>query len=278
MTVIEREAGITRPGLYPGLSRPEYEAIDAINISKLEHFDRSAAHAREAMTHPAAPTDAMEFGTAVHCAILEPSRFAAEYVAAPEVDRRTTKGKQAWRDFEAEHPDATLLDAEDFVAVSRMRDSVWSHPIAMEMLGGAGHNEVGIVFAHEETGLVCKGLLDRVGGYLGWTWVIDLKTTPDARPREFSRSIRTYHYGAKAAYYLDGCNSVAPRTRRFAWIAVEKIPPYGVAVYEADPSAIEAGRSKYSRWLRLYEEAKRCNEWPGYAAEVQTLTAEETEW
>lgn len=274
----EQGADAPRPGLYPGLSRAAYEAINAVNVSTLEHFERSAAHAREAIIHPPAPTTAMDFGTAFHCAILEPFRFSREYVAAPKVDRRTTDGKRAWAEFEAEHEGACLLDAEDFIAISRMRDSVWNHPIAKELLGGSGHNEVGIVFENGETGLLCKGLLDRISTFDRWTWIVDAKSTLDASRREFSRAIRKLHYAARAAFYLDGCNNVAPRQRRFAWIAVEKKAPYAVALYEPDDEAIAAGRLRYMRWLRLYEEARRTGNWPGYPPDINALGKEDCEW
>lgn len=279
MTVVQMpDRREIRPGLYPGLSRAEYEAIPAINVSSLEHFERSPAHAREAMTHPPKPTDAMEFGTALHVALLEPSRFAAEYIGAPKVDRRTKEGKATWAQFEAEHANQIALDMDDFLTISRMRDAAYSHPIASKMLGGFGHNEVGVVFENEETGQVCKSLLDRISAFDGWTWVIDAKSCEDASRRGFSRSVKNYHYGAKAAFYLDGCNTVAPRERRFAWIAIEKKAPFAIAIYEPDGAAINAGRSKYMRWLRNYAEAVRDNLWPGYPAQIEALGSEDTEW
>lgn len=278
MTVAAAADRRPKVGYYPGLSRAEYESLDAINVSRLEHFERTPAHARESLLHPQEPTKAMDFGTALHCAVLEPMRFSRTYVGAPKVDRRTTIGKETWAAFEAEHAGSILLDMETFVAVSRMRDKVWAHARAAEMLRGAGDNEVGIVFRHEETGLLCKGLLDRIGAFEEWTWVLDVKTTQDASKREFTKSIKKYNYGAKAAFYLDGCNAVAPRPRRFGWIAIEKEPPYEVALYEADESALSAGRSKYSRWLWCYAEALKTGNWPGYDDSIQPLSANDTEW
>jgi hypothetical protein len=275
------------PGLYPGLSRSAYEAIDAINVSSLAHFARTAAHARQFMLHPPAPSDAMNFGTAFHMSLLEQQRFLREYVVPPKCDRRTKEGKLAWAQFEAEHPGmAQELDAGDFNTIQRMREAAWSHPTASQLLGGAGHNEVAVVFniTFERLGddgeatVLCKSLIDRIGSLAGWTYVIDVKSTVDAGFFGFAREIKKYDYGAKAAFYLDGCNLVSPRPRKFAWIACEKTPPNEIAIYEADDSAIAAGRSKYMRWLRLYEEAVRLNAWPGYPREVQSMSSEETEW
>src|SRR5882757_7827890 len=96
---------VYRPGLYPGLSRATYESIDAINISKLAYFDRTASHARHFMQHPPSPSEAMEFGTAFHMAVLEQERFVDEYIVPPECDRRTREGKATWAEFEAAHAD-----------------------------------------------------------------------------------------------------------------------------------------------------------------------------
>ena len=265
-------------GLYPNLSRAEYEAIDAINISALEHIARSPLHFRENLLHPKAPTEAMEIGTAAHCAILEPPRFASSYAKAPKVDRRTTVGKQTWAAFEEANHGKEMLVEDDFTNVERMRDAALAHPTAKSLLGGRGHNEVGLVWRNEETGLLCKGLLDRVSEHLGWTWIVDLKKTQDASPHAFQRSIKKYHYGAKAAWYLDGANAVAPRERRFAWIAIEEEAPYGIAIYEPVGDALAAGRSLYMRWLRRYAECRETDTWPGYDPEITQLSADETEW
>lgn len=265
-------------GLYPGLSRAEYERIAGANASMLEHFERSAAHARQQMLHPRKPTAAMELGTAFHCAVLEPERFSREYVATIKVDRRTNEGKKAWKEFEEAHPGATVMDADDFMTVQKMRDAVWRHPIAKQLLGGLGHNEVGVVFEHGPTGVLCKGLMDRIATFDNWTWIIDLKKTTDASRDEFRWSIKRYHYGAKAAFYLDGCSTVAPRQRRFLWIAVEDEPPYEVALYEPDEDALRAGRIKYEKWLRLYEEVVRTGVWPGYETQIVQLSETDTEW
>jgi exodeoxyribonuclease VIII len=109
------------------------------------------------MIHPPQPTAAMDFGTALHCAVLEPIRFSKEYIAAPKVDRRTKEGKATWAAFEADNADKSVMDADDFLTVQRMRESAWAHPIAKQLLSGQGHNEVGAVWVNEETGITCKG-------------------------------------------------------------------------------------------------------------------------
>jgi exodeoxyribonuclease VIII len=268
---------ITDVGLYPNLSRSSYEQIDAINVSRLVHFERSAAHAHENMVHPKAPTKAMIFGTRAHALILEPDRFDTAYVVPPKVDRRTTEGKRTWAEWEAAHPDAECVDADDYAALRGMQAAVWADPFGAELLRG-GLNEVCLVWRDEDTGLLCKALLDHLGTFDKWSVIVDLKTMDDVRRRNFTSSVKKLFYGARAAFYLDGCNALAPRERRFVWLAVETEPPHAVKPYEASPEALEAGRSKYRRWLRRYAEAKDAGAWPAYEPGIEELTAEDCEW
>lgn len=259
-------------GLHPLLSRATYESIAAANFSSLRLFERSAAHVLEARTHPKAPTPAMELGTHAHAAILEPARFEAEYVVAPECDRRTTIGKRAWAEFEAASGSQTILREKDWEWVTALRDAVWAHPLAARLLGGPGSCELAAVWKHDRTGLACKGLIDRVGQTDdGWTWVIDVKTARDAGARAFAREAAGYQYHAQAAFYLSGLNAIAPAKRRFAWVVVEKEPPYAVAVYEPDSAALDAGEQACERWLDAWQRCHETGEWPGYGVEIQSL-------
>src|SRR5581483_10081660 len=97
------------------LTNEEYHAHRATSHSTLEMFRRSrklyhAIHVARTMDRPE-PTAAMQLGTHVHCAVLEPERFEAEYVYAPKCDRRTTAGKAAYAEFCAATAGKTVIDA-----------------------------------------------------------------------------------------------------------------------------------------------------------------------
>jgi len=60
------------PGIYPGLSFAEYQAIPALNFSKLKLLASTPAKAKWQWDHPEEPTEAMVFGTWFHTAALQP--------------------------------------------------------------------------------------------------------------------------------------------------------------------------------------------------------------
>jgi len=66
------------------ITNPEYHAHEAIGHSSIVKTMRSPAHLREALDNPKEATLAMEFGTAIHTAVLEPRIFREEYAVVDE--------------------------------------------------------------------------------------------------------------------------------------------------------------------------------------------------
>lgn len=262
-----------KPGIYHGLSFLDYQRIDAVNQSLLGLFDRSPAHARYAMLHPDESTPEQSLGTATHAAILEPERFATQWVIAPKIDKRTNAGKEAWARFQSENGGREWIDAESYGFAKGMADAVYGHHILRDALTGPGQNEVTVLWVDPVTGLLCKARIDRFCKVAGFSSVLDLKSTRDAQPCAFAKSVYTYGYHRQAAFYLDGLDELSGKTypRKHFIAAVESSPPHGVVLYELDTDAIVEGRAKYRRALDLYAECRKSNSWPGYPHGIQDL-------
>lgn len=253
-------------GLHRGIGYDEYSRWAAVNHSTLRHFAKSPLHARHAMLNPSEPTEAMALGSAVHKAILEPDLFPAAYCWAPKFDKRTNDGKAGWTEFQTENAGKGILTREEYDQCIALRDAVWLHPTAAEVLRSPGANELSATWMDKTTNAACKGRPDRFGLWQGWPTVTDVKTARDASRRAFSRAIEQYGYSEQAAFYLDGLESISPfeGDRRFIFIVAEKEPPYAVAVYELDIDAIEAGRRKYRAHLNQYAACLASGVWPGF--------------
>ena len=259
------------PGIHRGISFAGYLAIPGANHSLLRTFARSAAHAREEMLHPAASTAAQEFGQALHAAVLEPAEFERQYAEAEKVDRRTKAGKARWSELEAQNGSRTLLPAAQWESVLAMKAALLGHATARELLTGPGANEVCAIWDDATTGVRCKGRIDRLATLAGWTFVVDLKTAECADPQEWGRHSAKWGYHEQAAFYLDGLAALAPASRRFAHVVIEKDRPFAVAVCELDDEAISEGRRRYRRHLARWAECERSGEWPGYAEGIHPV-------
>lgn len=182
-----------------------------------------------------------------------------------------------------------ILTHEQWAQVHAMRDAVLSHAAGRALMTAPGRAERSVYWIDEETGVLCRCRPDwwRLDGI-----TVDVKTTEDASPEGFARSIGRYSYHMQAAFYIDGMTAainhlvaqnkdaafpqkLPPAPKDFLFLAVEKAAPYAPAVYALDQAAIEIGRAEYRQLLRIYAECLRTNNWPGYGQKIQNISLPE---
>jgi hypothetical protein len=238
------------PGVYSVASHDEYRAIDALNFSTIKRGRESIGHLFHSIAHPPPPSRALTIGRAIHCLVLEPAEYAARFVAAPEVDRRTKAGKEEWAAFVAASGSLEVLTASEAEQVAGMADGIRRNSTAAALLGiKSAIREVAVVWRDAETGLMLKCRMDHVVPGKVRT-LADLKSTRSAAPRDFSRAIVDYGYDMQSAMYIDGWASVRGEPLDPLLIAVESDSPHACAVYRPDDATIEVGRREYRDILR----------------------------
>jgi hypothetical protein len=138
------------------------------------------------------------------------------------------------------------------------------HPTASELL--QGKKELTILSELQQTKVKARldCLIDGI--------IVDVKTTEDASPEAFSRTIYNYEYHQQAAFYLDAANACGLEVGQFIFIAVEKKPPYAIGIYQLDADAITEGRALYRKALKAYETAEAFDYWPGYSTLIQAIS------
>lgn len=178
-----------------------------------------------------------------------------------------------WSDAQAEwlknNGDRIVLTAEQWDQLQGMRASVVAHPAANRLLTAVpGKAEVSFYWNDASTGELCRIRPD-------WLRdddvIVDLKTCEDASPDGFAKSVANWRYDVQDAFYCDGFRAVTGRKARFVFIAVEKKPPYAVAVYTLDAESKELGRAQYRADLDKYAECIANDNWPGYGDAIQKL-------
>lgn len=172
--------------------------------------------------------------------------------------------------WDAENAERMILNPEQWKMIHGMRDSVMAHPAASALLTRVpGRAEQSIYWIDAITGTLCRC---RPDWWRDDNLPIDLKTTEDASPEGFARSIAKFRYDVQAAFYLDGiAAATGQRPKNFVFIAVEKKPPYAVGVYVLDAETLEIGRGLYREDLAAYTECAKSDLWPGYGDKIQTI-------
>ena len=263
--------------------RRELDVARASGLGVL--LEKSPAHYRawvEAQEEHDTP--AQVFGRAYHCRVLEPERFAQTYVAEPQdaprrpsVTQRKAKKPSPdtvaaiafWDAWEAENAGRIVLPAEAFDVIEAMHRTLVAHPVVRGLMKD-GHSEVTLQWVDGETGVRCKARAD------WWSpqrrLLADLKTTDDASPEGFRRSIARYGYHLQHAHYCDGAQAAGVPVRNYLILAQEKEPPYAVAVYHIDAAAETRGYELRQRGLRVMRECIDRGEWPAYGAGITEIT------
>lgn len=243
------------------MTNAEYHADrTAVSSTQLKVMSkRTPAHFQQYFKEKRNATPSMEFGSAVHTALLEPERFAQEYVVSINVDRRTKDGKEQAAAFEAANAGKTIISADDYDDIRKMVRLLRDRS-EVEILLDDSDVEVSMFWEDPDTRVLCKCRPDA----LGTLAISDLKTTDDASPEEFIWTARKYGYDLSAAFYVDGVKAVTGVELPFVFIVVEKTAPYGVALYEAPEEMLNSGRAKYKAALAKIAECRRTGIWHGY--------------
>lgn len=179
-------------------------------------------------------------------------------------------------EFDVQNVGKTIIHKAEHEQALAVRDAVLAHPVAKEIFR-EGEAELSMFWTDAETGLPCKARVDwLMKSDLGDpAAIVDPKTTEDAGPGEFRRSIYNFDYHVQAAFYLDGFSAVTGKPQpldAFIFAALEKVAPYDLAFYCADAEMIEIGRREYRKRLKLYAECLKTNNWPGLPEEIQAIS------
>jgi exodeoxyribonuclease VIII len=243
-------------GIHENLSNEEYHASQPIGSTGLKRILQSPAHFK--YPNPFNATRAKEIGTAIHCAILEPERFEADYRIV-ECDARTSPFyKAACKDV----PKDRVLTSLEYENVAGMKRGVMRNPKTRKLIEAPGRYELSLFTRDPETGVDVKVRYDKltVGGM-----PIDLKKTQEASRDKFSRTIHSYGYHVSAAIYMDAWQWQFGETLDvMRWIAVEEQSPHTAMRYMPDADSLMIGRALYREALQIYANCLDRDEWPSY--------------
>jgi hypothetical protein len=249
-----------------------------VSASGLKKLKISPAHFIEDAETESEETEAMQFGSAYHCFVLEPKKFEDEYYIFNDHDicekltgegfqkPRATKAYKEWEESQMRvMEDKKVITKDVFDQLQGMREKLFRHPYA-KMLLSDGFNEQGYMgeIQTEAGPINVKFKPDHVNEKK--KIIVDLKTTRDASKDGFPKVAGELSYHIQAAFYADLMEYIAGDNRRytFFFIAQEKKKPYAFNIFESSPQFISQGRFEYEMLLQLYKYCTDNSTWPGY--------------
>ena len=253
-------------GVISGMSNEDYHASAGISNTMLSDLARSPAHFYALHMAPDRPernaTPSMMSGTLAHCAILEPAALRDRYAIRPDgLDGRTTAGKE-WATANAGRE---IISAAQYATAQAQCTAV----LAVDELGSilsAGEPELSAFWSDDDTGLPCRCRPDWTHYHGdGSVTLLDVKTTTDASPDEFSRMVAKYGYHRQAWHYSRGFERASgKRVRRFVFATVTNSYPFLAAAYVLDEETEAQACEEVTDLLSLYASCKKLGAWPAF--------------
>lgn len=188
--------------------------------------------------NPKPPTKDMEFGTLLHCKLLEPEKFDQKYaVFRPDeslfykpdgsmyTNVKATKGyKEAFKSFVEENEDKIIVDPTVMDNIEKATMSARSYsPILNFIKKKDIHTELAIV--NELEGVPFKGMFDLID--LGRDVIIDIKKTSESLDDDtLHRHIMKWNFPIQAAAYLDLARNEYGREFTFVFLMINDTDPF----------------------------------------------------
>lgn len=246
----------------------EVEAISKTNLDNIhQSYQHYLASKEEKSPFSGDIPQCLTEGAALHCLVLTPDKFTEEFSVLPLLNRRTREGKALYEQILSRGK--PVISSTTFSRLEAMGGAILNHPTAI--LFNEGAPECSYIWEDPDMKMLCKCRPD----YLRKMAILDIKTCMDASYEAFQRAIIDHRYHVQGAYFLDGVAAVLKDgvKRDFVLIAVEKNPPFAVAVYKLDDATIELGRTAYKEDLQEYKRHTEHPElWSGYSSGVQEMT------
>ncbi len=225
-------------------------------------------------------TDAMDTGTYMHTALLEPHKIDEEIAVYPG---KVRAGK-AYQEFRAANAGKCIIIPSQRDQGDLMVKAVKASPSCMEYLEGEPEVSLfvelviwnGSIYAPHygkvltRTGWEDAGNTKNMKGYtmvvkvradtLGDTFVSDLKSTSGNARKEHDirTAISKYKYDLSAALYLDMFALPRPSVREFVWVFASK-QTNNAAPWRASAAQILVGRAKYMRAIIRLADCAQAN-------------------
>ena len=244
------------------MTEKEYREYPAISRSELFKISESPEKFKYYKDNTEEPTPSLIFGQLLHAMALQPETVSEQFAVAPNVDRRTKAGKEAFSQFESESANKTVVTADMYQQAKEMCEALSRNEFVQKLL--KGEKEKVFFWEDDLTGEVCKcrtDVLTELGDNL---IVVDLKSTENAETEAFMRSAIKYGYDFQSAMYSKGVEVNTGKKPLFVFIAIEKKPPYAINILQADELLIRRGYDFFREYIGIYHECKQTDNWWGY--------------
>ena len=242
----------------------------------LGDFRRSPRLYQKKLNGEIEPTEsaALTMGRAVHTLILEGrAKFDEEFLVTdgpvnPKTGEPFGKLTKAYKEWAAAQT-KDVVSGADFAFMSKLQQSVWTHPVASTLLDvGIAEQTVRATYFGEP----CQIRMDWFrADYDGRPVICDLKTcdTLDF----FENDARRYGYPQQCSFYREVLRTASNGevVADCYLVAIEKREPFRCGVWKLTDGILESCAVENGRAIAELRECRRVNSWPTRTEDLRIL-------
>lgn len=251
------------------MTEKEYRAAKGISRSELFKISESPEKFKYYIENPDPPTQSFIFGQLFHAMALQPDIVCEQFAVAPDYDRRTKAGKEAFAEFERQAENKTIVSSEMFEQAVSMCEALHKNEFVQKLLNG--EKEKVFFWEDDLTREPCKCRVDCLTELSDNLIIVDLKTTENAETDAFMRSVIKYGYDFQTAMYSEGVKNNIGKKPLFVFIAIEKKPPYAINILQADELLVRRGYDLFREYIGIYHDCKQTGVWYGYLGKFNQI-------
>lgn len=278
-----RTKKVVEPGIYNIDITSYHQDKSWISSTGIIHAKRSLSEYKLYLDGFYDENDALHFsfGNAVELYLIDEAGFFDKVAVAPESkwieealaykpDLKSPRSSKTFQDykkeFEKENEGKYIIPdtgEQSFEAVEVLCARCKSDEWISKIIKGAEYQN-SIYWIDPETGLQMKTRPDLINRELGI--VIDIKTTLDGSPDDFSRTLAKLDYPIQGCVQIEGAqqSGLIPKVERYFWLVLEKNAPFNATLYEFDMSDVLVVMDELHYQLRKLKGAYENDYWPGY--------------
>jgi hypothetical protein len=288
-------------GIYTDISIQDYHSNKThLSATGIKLAKKSLALWKWMQSHPQESKLAFDFGNSFEIALLDKLNFE-KYVAIMQTQAWIAKANEgrekpydkpkASAKYQAEAEKFDIQNAGKYIItdvgphsyeyIEYMLESCYKDAVIQKLISNTEY-QVSLFWTDEQTGINLKTRPDICKRKKNV--IVNLKTTDDGSPAEFSRTLANYDYPLQAAIEIRGCveSGLMPQVDNYFWLVVEKVPPFNATLYEFESSDQRYSMDELDYLLSKIRRAREENKYPGYGDratnEYGILTAQIPLW
>jgi hypothetical protein len=226
------------------------------SYSRGKEFRKSPKHYVYSFEKPFIESDAMLLGSAVDCLLIDgEDEFNKLFAPYSNFAKRSNDAKAEWQTMvnKARAEKKRLISNEMILTAHQCVKAIREYPDAQPYLRNIRKKHPRINWIDRETKVPCVGIPDWDCLLDGQLCIVDLKTSSDADPEQFTKDAWKWEYFIQVGSYLAAYKHAEFQFPMFVFIVVETTEPFNVSVNFVENKYIEFCKEEWQGTLRAFK-------------------------